>query len=185
MRSRNSLSKIRKVQGLLVQDAGAETLLYNEQTHQAFCLSPLAAQVWQRLDGIQTPPEIAAAASLTLGTPVTSEMVLFAVGELQRDGLLERDASAAAIDLPSRRDLMRQAAAGALVMLPVVAVVMAPRAAQAYTGCFDCDVQPINADALQDSVKPRQLTPQQEVALQRRTAAKRTHEGGSPTLFVP
>jgi len=127
--------------GILTQKIGFETLVYNEQTHQAFCLNPVATETWSRFDGQQTPAEISAAASVVLGSPVSEQAVLLAIAELRGHGLIEPEPAAAARPVPTRRDLMRQIGAGAMVMLPAVAVVMAPRAAQAYNGCVNCDAQ--------------------------------------------
>ena len=132
--------QFRKTQCLLTQQIGLETLVYNEKNHAAFCLNPTASQVWGLLDGSRNVEQIAAAVSLALGERVSEEMVLFALSELRRDGLVEEEKVAGqAFAAPNRRDLIRRLGAGALVMLPAVAVIMAPKAAQAYNGCADCD----------------------------------------------
>jgi len=139
----HDLSGTRQASELLTQQVGPETLVYNERTHQAFCLNPVTAQVWKLLGRGLTLAEISAAASLALGTPVTEDAALFALAELRRNRLLEPEPEPvlAARPVPTRRQLMRQIGAGALVMLPAVAVIMAPKAAQAYNGCVNCDAE--------------------------------------------
>jgi len=164
---------------VLVQHIGQETLVYSEEFHKAFCLNPLAAQVWGLLDGVRTPEQLATAVTSMLSMRVTEDLVLFTLSELQRDGLVDEVAqSTTAFVAPNRRDLIRQMGVGALAMLPVVAAVMAPTAAQAYTGCLNCNVI---------SGPPNAMLKQQAVAQQRAAAtkAKAQHDNnifGSPTL---
>ncbi len=161
MKLRKGSAEVRKTHGLLIQQVGPETLLYCDRTQRAVCLNPVATQVWQHLDGAATIAQIAAEATLALASPVTEEVVLFTLAELRREGLLEAETVletvpetvSAPVPVPSRRDLMRQAGAGAILMLPVVAAVLAPRAAQAYTGCFDCTAAPAKPGGL-DSAAP-------------------------------
>jgi hypothetical protein len=66
--------------------------------------------------------------------------------------------------------MLARAGAGAFLMLPVIAVIAAPKAAQAYTGCVDCtpvdNSTPVNAGSPSDSPQPtaptnkRQITPE-------------------------
>jgi hypothetical protein len=159
MKSQQGSPIFKKAQGLLTQDVGQETLVYNEALHKAFCLNPVAAQVWQLLDGVRTPGQIAMAVTNTLSMPVTEDLVLFTISALQRDGLLDNEASPTDfLPVPSRRDVMRQLGAGAAILLPIVAAVMAPQAAQAYTGCVDCNVKsPIgNPMLMQQAIAAKQ-----------------------------
>jgi hypothetical protein len=183
MDTRNVLSNVRRTPDLLTQQAGSETLIYSEQMHRAFCLNAVAAQVWQRLDGFQSVQQIAAAATLELHAPVTVETVLFTIGELRRDGLLEGEACMPPLPTASRRVLMRQLGVHAVLMLPAIAAVMCPKAAEAYLGgCVDCEVQP-------DEVKPDpKITPQQGHAIQDRWNAARKQQNVQetiPELFNP
>ena len=163
MKSRQSSPIFKKAQGLLIQHIGQETLVYSEALHKAYCLNPVAAQVWRLLDGVRTPEQIASAVTNALSTPVTEDLALFTISELRRDGLLsEEDSSATVLAVPSRRDVMRQLGAGAVVMLPVVAAVMAPKAAQAYTGCLNCNAVP---------GPPNAMLRQQAIAQQQAAAA--------------
>jgi hypothetical protein len=129
---------IQRTDHLTVQPVGVEILLYDETTHKAFCLNDLAATVWAACDGSHTVSAIAAAATQALQRPVREDLVLFTLAELRKDGLLLPDDSPIDVPTPSRRDLVRKLGAGAIILLPIVAAIMTPTAAQAYTGCFDC-----------------------------------------------
>jgi hypothetical protein len=181
MKSRHDSTIFKKACGLLIQHIGQETLIYSEALHKAFCLNPMAAQVWRLLDGVRTPEQIAAAVTSTLSLPVAEDLVLFTISELRRDGLLdERDSSASVLAAPSRRDLMRQLGAGAVVMIPLVAAVMTPKAAQAYTGCLDCNVQGAPNSRLR-----QQAIAQQQAATSKTTQAQQDDGAsyGDPTLL--
>jgi Coenzyme PQQ synthesis protein D (PqqD) len=122
------------------QQVGQELLVYDETRHKAFCLNGTSAAVWQMCDGMHNVEQIASAVTLQLAAPVREEIVLFALAELRADGLLEPAPLPAPLPALSRRQLMRKLGAGAAMLLPAVAAVMAPKAAEAYSGCLDCDV---------------------------------------------
>ena len=50
MREHGSLPRARK-EGLLEEAVGEELLLYDQDSHTAHCLSPIAACVWRHCDG--------------------------------------------------------------------------------------------------------------------------------------
>lgn len=125
-----------------IQQIGTESLVYDECRHKAFCLNESSSVIWQLADGERTIAEISAAASLQLKTPVSEDLVLFAIDELRRDGLIESssvDESAPAI---SRRAMLRRLGVSGALLLPMIAAVLAPTAAQAYNGCVDCSSSP-------------------------------------------
>ena len=138
----------RRTQQLLVQQVGQETLLYDEQTHKAFCLSPVAAAVWNRCDGTTSISAISVSASLALNLPVTEELVQLSLQDLNRDGLLELEAVPDSVADVSRREVMKKLGVRAALLLPVVTAIMTPRAAQAYSGCVDCTPPTLNRQDL-------------------------------------
>jgi hypothetical protein len=73
-------------------------------------------------------------------------MVRFALAELQRDGLVEAVDTGPAI---SRRAMLQSLGVGGALLLPAVAAIVAPAAADAQSGCFDCgsDVAPSSGQA--------------------------------------
>jgi hypothetical protein len=122
------------------QQVGQELLVYDEIRHKAFCLNATSAAIWKMCDGKQTVPQITSVVTLQLAAHVTEEIVQFALDELRAEGLLELDPLSVPLPVLSRRQLVQKLGAGAAMLLPVVAAVMAPKAAEAYNGCVDCDV---------------------------------------------
>ena len=127
----------RRTEDLTVQHVGAETLLYDERTQTAFCLHRITAAVWQLSDGTRTPEAQAADATRALGTPVSVAMVTLALADLRRDGLLATEPipePTRAEPATTRRDLLAHLGLGTAMLLPAIAMIAAPRAAEAYNG---------------------------------------------------
>jgi len=128
----------RKTLQLSIQHVGQETLIYDEQTHKACCLNAVAAAVWNRCDGATTVAAIAASATLALDLPMTEDLVQLSLQELLRNGLLEASAEVILLSAVSRRQMMMKLGIGAAMAMPIIATIVAPKAAQAYNGCVDC-----------------------------------------------
>jgi len=128
----------RREREIVVQHIGAETLLYDEQSHRAYCLNASAAAVWRAADGERTMEGISAAASAELGVELSEELVRLALAQLRSEGLMEAlDENVAPAAISRRAALGRLGVAGAM-LLPAVSAIVAPTAAQAYSGCVDC-----------------------------------------------
>ena len=140
---------------ITTQKIGDETLVYDERRHMAFCLNPSMSAVWRLADGERTAETIALEASRELGVEIGEELVTYALGELRENGLfeaatryqpeakgggmpsqVETSLRTVADRMLSRRSMLARLSAAAL--LPVVASILAPTAAQAYSGCVDC-----------------------------------------------
>jgi hypothetical protein len=65
-------------------------------------------------------------------------LVLFALEELRRDGLVQPSPAAEAGQAISRRAMLQRLGVGGAMLLPVVSAIIAPTPAQASSGCFDC-----------------------------------------------
>jgi hypothetical protein len=131
---------IRLTQSIIEQHVADETLLYDEQRHLAFCLNRTSAAVWALCDGNHSVAQMAAALTTRFAEPVTEEVVLVALAQLRRDGLLAKTQVVNEIPaaILSRRSMVGRIGMGSALLLPVVAAIAAPRAAQAYNGCVDC-----------------------------------------------
>jgi hypothetical protein len=112
---------------LVVKSLTDEVLVYDLERHRAHRLNAAAAAVWHLCDGTRTAPEITAAAR-DLGTPVTAETVDYALAELGRARLLTAPVKSAAL---TRRELVQRL--GTAAVLPLVASLVAPTAAQAQS----------------------------------------------------
>lgn len=128
---------LRRTENVTVQHVGEETLLYDERTHQAFCLNLTTALVWKSCDGTRTPTALAALLFPGADSLTGEAVVRFALSRLSKDHLVEGyvDAGLAGV---SRRAMLVKGGASLALMLPAIAMIAAPKAAQAYSGCFDC-----------------------------------------------
>lgn len=127
-------------QRVSTQRVGHETLLYDERRHQAFCLNRSSSVIWRLANGERTVAEMSVAASLELETPVSEEFVLFALEQMRMDGLVEPSKTAEVGPGISRRTMLKSLGAGGALLLPAIASIVAPTAAQAYSGCVDCSI---------------------------------------------
>jgi hypothetical protein len=129
--------------------------VYDQRRHLAFCLNESSSVIWSLVDGENTIALIQAAASRALKIPVSEDFVLFALGELRRDGLIEpSEIGRARI---SRREILQKLGVGGALLLPAIASIVAPTAAQAYSGCVDCSsVSPTRPARKQLPGKPPQ-----------------------------
>jgi hypothetical protein len=143
-------------QGISVQQIGTETLLYDERRHLAFCLNESSSVIWRLADGEHTIALIREAASAELKTQLSEDFVLYALGELRKDGLVEPSEVEGRATI-SRRAALQKLGVGGALLLPAIASIVAPTAAQAYSGCFDCSsVAPTRPARKQLPIKPRQ-----------------------------
>ena len=132
----NQMFPARLQQGISVQRVGDEVLLYDEERHQAFCLNPTSARVWELCDGEHSIDDLAIAFDLDAASAQT--LVQLALDDFRRDGLLETPTPLPLQPAVSRRAMIQSLGASAVLLVPVVAAVFAPKAAQAYNGCFNC-----------------------------------------------
>ena len=110
----------RRPAGLVSEQLDGETLLYVEETHEAFCLNPAAARIWESIDGSRDIADIALRASMD------PEIVGATLREMGDSGLLAEVPDFARINL-SRRRLVR----AGLVAIPIILAITVPLAAEA------------------------------------------------------
>src|SRR6478752_2031259 len=130
--------------GLLVEQVGSETVVFDAEANEAHCLKGLASIVFARADGKTTAEDLAAVAGKELGQEVTFAQVQDAIAELESVGLL--DTPLLVRDGLSRREVVKRAgvigvAAGAAS--PLITSVLTPASALATnsaipTGCAGC-----------------------------------------------
>jgi hypothetical protein len=120
----------RKLQGdrIAIRKIEAETLIYDERTHRAWCLNPSSACIWQLCDGRSTVEEIAAGAAKQLGSAVSEDLVLLTMEELHEKGLLEGELVNSLPRDASRRKMIGRIGLATAALLPVVATITAPPA---------------------------------------------------------
>jgi PqqD family protein of HPr-rel-A system len=121
---------IARSEGLLIEEVGDETVIYDERTGDAHCLSPLAAAVIAHCNGSHSLEALATLAGSSLGEPVDVERVDAALAQLEERDLL--------VPPPlgiSRRTLVRRTAAvtAAVTAGPMITSIVTPAFAQTQT----------------------------------------------------
>lgn len=128
--------------GLLVEQIADEVVVYDLETKNVHCLSPLAAAVFESCDGRTTPAQAATAASERLDRDVSTDEVLAAAEQLEERSLFHspmltlHGSGNGNGDGLSRRDFARRGAlAGAVAFAaPLITSIAAPTAAMATSG---------------------------------------------------
>jgi hypothetical protein len=125
---------VARTERLIVEEVGAETVVYDEDSGQAHHLSPLASVVFARSDGRTSVTQLAQFAGSRLGEPVDVQGVEAVLAQLKENGLM-----AASPRTISRRTMLRRtgAAAGVAFATPVITSIMTPAFAQASPD-LDC-----------------------------------------------
>jgi len=121
---------------IVVQEMGKEILVYDLKTNRAVCLNETAAIVWRLCNGKRAVSEIADEAGKQMKSSVDENLISFALDQLKKDGLLsegfEQNERFPGL---SRREVIRKVGLGAMVALPIVSSIVAPRAVAAQSGC--------------------------------------------------
>lgn len=115
--------------------ADDEVIVYDPETHEAHCLTAIAASVFRSCDGTRSLDELAALLPAAVpGALSRANTVQLVVDELRARGLLETDETAPAVEAPrpTRAQFARRFGAAAAAVLFVESLV-APTAAQAAT----------------------------------------------------
>jgi len=115
-----------RTEGLIVQPAGKEIVVYEIATDRASALSETASAVFRLCDGTRDARQIA----VEIGQDV--ELVNAALGRLARANLLEssHEFRMPRGSRPSRRELMRKAGFTAAAAIPLVTTISSPSPAQ-------------------------------------------------------
>lgn len=120
--------------GLVIDELPDEVLVYDLDHHQAHCLNRSAALVWRACDGSSSSADIARRLTAELDAPFAEDLVLLALGQLEKLSLLEQEAaSPAAFAALSRRQMVRRLGLAAAVAIPVITSIVAPTAVEAAT----------------------------------------------------
>jgi hypothetical protein len=144
MRSRmGAVPAAARSEGLLIEQVGDETVVYDLESKEAHCLSALAARVFELCDGRLKLDGIAEAAGIELGRSVTTDEVVAAVEQLEERRLLDTPFLVMHEGGISRRDAIRRGVfATALVTTIGVPVATAAATDQIPTGCTGCGKNP-------------------------------------------
>jgi Coenzyme PQQ synthesis protein D (PqqD) len=133
-RIRPSQLPSQRTHDLVVHDLPDEVLVYDRRTDQAHCLNHTAALVWRACDGASTTNEIARKLTAKLDRPISEDLVLLALDQLDKFQLLETSTfSGVRLAALTRRQMVRTLGIAAAVAVPLVTSIIAPTPAQAAT----------------------------------------------------
>jgi hypothetical protein len=109
-----------------------EVVLYDKTNNKVHCLSKTAAAIWESCDGTRTVDDLAHVVEAKLGTPPDRQLVLLALEELEKAGLLE----SGSVMVPDAELTSRREAVGKLVMAgsALVATIVASAPAAHASG---------------------------------------------------
>ena len=139
MRWKQDKLPLARREGLLTQQVADETVVYDEATKEAHCLSPRAAVIFAHCDGRTTIEQLAELATDRTGEPVDVSRVLDALAQLEECELMS--VGLGPTGGLSRREMLGRTAAvagGVAFAAPLVTSVVAPPAVAAVTAtCAD------------------------------------------------
>lgn len=134
MQTNNNSAPRAVSENIVTQEIGSELIIYNLETHRAMNLNSTVARIWELCDGKNSLEVIRAQAELILNSPLPIEVMELAVSELNKNGLLVKDANSNFMQnnpAVSRRVMIRRAGLAAAVAIPVITALTAPKAAAA------------------------------------------------------
>ena len=146
---KNSQVPIARSSGLVIQEVPDEVLVYDVDNDKAHCLNQTAAVIWKSCDGRNSVTDIARILGAKTGKTVTDDLVWLAIDQFNENNLLEKQVEARFAG-QSRRDAIKKIGMAAMIALPIVASLAAPRNAMAAVSC----VCTIDADCLAQSGCP-------------------------------
>lgn len=143
---KNSQVPAARTTGLVIQEVPDEVLVYDLDSNKAHCLNQTAAIVWKSCDGTNSVSDIANIVGAKTGQAVSDDLVWLAIDQLNENNLLEMQVQARFAG-QSRRDAIKKIGMAAVIALPIVASLAAPRSAMAAASCVctvlaDCQAQP-------------------------------------------
>ena len=121
----------KKIENLYAEELEGELCVYDSERQRMHALNPTAALVWQQCDGRTSPAELAGRLSPELEPAQADALVWLALDRLEKAHLLEQKVVRPdGLKISRRRALQTL---GISALLPVVASLLAPAAAQAAT----------------------------------------------------
>ena len=106
---------------IVTQKLENETLVYDLDSHKACCLNETSAEVWRLCDGSKTLSEIQTHLGNRLKSPVSKDLIILALNQLEENNLLENgNRLPSSLSGVSRRALIRKVGFASVVALPLI-----------------------------------------------------------------
>ena len=119
---------------IVTQKLENETLVYDLDSHKACCLNETSAEVWRLCDGSKTLSEIQTHLGNRLKLPVSKDLIILALNQLEENNLLENgNRLPSSLSGVSRRALIRKVGFASVVALPLISSVVSPISANAQS----------------------------------------------------
>src|SRR4051812_1581088 len=114
---------------IILQEIKKEILIYDLNTHKAYCLNEISSVVYQACDGRTTSEELKSKHNLT------DEIISLAIDDLLKENLVENvDGDFfSPLSRLSRREIIRKIGLTSMIALPLISSLVAPTAAQAQS----------------------------------------------------
>lgn len=112
---------------IVVQEVGREILIYDLLTNKAYKLNETSAVVFNHCDGLTAFDE------LKRRYRFTDDLIYLALGELNKENLLEDQSFASPLAGISRREAVKRVGLATMIALPVISSVIAPTSTQAQS----------------------------------------------------
>jgi hypothetical protein len=121
---------------LVIQEADGELLIYDLRANKAFCLNETSALIWKACDGTRSVGDLSGYVSQETKKTASDDLIWFALEELKKQKLLsDMPAAADRFEGMSRREVVKRIGLGTAIALPVIAGLIAPKAAHAASAC--------------------------------------------------
>jgi hypothetical protein len=128
---------------LVMNEVGDEVLVYDQGRHHIHHLNGTTATVWRLCDGRRTCEDLARAATASLGSAVSTDLVRIALTKLDAAHLLESPLEGDLRRTPqTRRSFMRRTAIAGAVAVPMLVSMSAPTTAGVSFTCNQAGVWP-------------------------------------------
>lgn len=134
---------VARKEGLVIQEMSDEILVYDLDTNKAHCLNQTAATVWKNCDGQNSVADISKIFGSQSGRAVDEDLIWLAIDQLNEKNLLAEEVTAKFAG-ENRREVIKKVGLAAVVALPIVTSLVAPKSAAAQSRCINpacrCDL---------------------------------------------
>ena len=126
-----------KSSDIVTQELRGEVLVYNLTNNKAMCLNPSVAFIWANCDGSNNVSDLMNLFQKEFKNKIGEDFILLSLDELNKFDLIENYSNNAANRISRRKVLLNYALP--LALLPLVAGIVAPSAANAASGGNVCN----------------------------------------------
>ncbi len=127
---------VARKEGLVIQEMSGEVLVYDLDTNKAHCLNQTAATVWKSCNGSNSVADISKIFGSPLGKAVDEDLIWLAIDQLNEKNLLAEEVTAKFAG-QNRREIIKKVGLAAVVALPIVTSLVAPKSASAQSRCVN------------------------------------------------